>query len=218
MLGVAYDTFAILLADDLQAALVIGRMAGRSGGFHGSSPILLLKNFNQDRGLALFQAIYGTNGGGFNLDFNGHVPAIPVAATEPVHRAANHALDIATYAVRQRGSANDVRALHHRTPYNITASRAYNAGKNELPHHVDALGNWVVLFSFGLTVDFYVGHKTVCVESGDALIFNGAAAHGVVHGFTHAVRSHSTYRGQTRTLVGMAPIDGVRLSVQARQS
>jgi len=26
-------------------------MAGRSGGFHGSSPILLLKNFNQDRGL-----------------------------------------------------------------------------------------------------------------------------------------------------------------------
>ena len=66
MLGVAYDIFAILLADDLQAALVIGRMAGRSGGFHGSSPILLLKNFNQDRGLALFQAIYGTNGGGFN--------------------------------------------------------------------------------------------------------------------------------------------------------
>ena len=84
-----------------------------------------------------------------------------------------------------------MRALHHRTPYNITASRAYNAGKNELPHHVDALGNWVVLFSFGLTVDFYVGHKTVCVESGDALVFNGAAAHGVVHGFTHAVRLHS---------------------------
>ena len=55
MLGVEYDIFAILLADDLQAALVIGRMAGRSGGFHGSSPILLLKNFNQDRGLALFR-------------------------------------------------------------------------------------------------------------------------------------------------------------------
>ena len=196
-----------------QAALIIGRMAGRSGGFGGSSPILLLKNFNQDRGLALFQAIYGTNGSGFNRNFNGHVPA-----TESVHRAANHALDIATYAVRQRGSDNDVRALHHRTPYNITISRAYNAGKNELPHHVDALGNWVVLFSFGLTVDFFVGHKTVCVESGDALIFNGAAAHGVVHGFTHAVRLHSTYRGQTRALVGVAPIDGFRLSVQARQS
>lgn len=63
-----------------------------------------------------------------------------------------------------------------------------------------------------------MGHKTVCVESGDALIFNGAAAHGVVHGFTHAVRSHSTYRGQTRALVGMVKIDGFRLSVQARQS
>ena len=58
-----------------QAALIIGRMAGRSGGFDGSSPILLLKNFNQDRGLALFQAIYGTNGSGFNRNFNGHVTA-----------------------------------------------------------------------------------------------------------------------------------------------
>ena len=113
---------------------------------------------------------------------------------------------------------NQVRALRHRTPYNMTLSRAYKAGKNELPHHVDALGNWVVLFSFGLTVDFYVGHKTLCIESGDALIFNGGAAHGVVHGFTRAVRSHSTYRGKERALVGMAAIDNFRLSVQARQS
>ena len=90
--------------------------------------------------------------------------------------------------------------------------------QKELPHHVDALGNWVVLFSFGLTVDFYVGHKTLCIESGDALIFNGGAAHGVVHGFTRAVRSHSTYRGKERALVGMAAIDNFRLSVQARQS
>lgn len=112
-----------------------------------------------------------------------------------------------------------MRALRHRTPYNMTLSRAYNKGRNELPHHVDGLGNWVVLFSFGLTVDFYVGHKTVCIESGDALIFNGGAAHGVVHGFTRAVRSHSTYRGKERTLVGMgASTDDIRLSVQARQS
>ena len=76
----------------------------------------------------------------------------------------------------------------------------------------------VVLFSFGLTVDFFVGHKTLTIESGDALIFNGAAAHGVVHGFTHPVRAQATYRGQKRSLVGMASIDDLRLSVQARQS
>ena len=183
-------------------------MAGRSGGFHGSSPILLLKNFNQDRGLALFKAIYD-NSPGPTRSASGHVQA-----AAPVHRAANHVLDIATAAVRRHGNENDVRlkehlrptshphpnpnpnlsptpcpnpnpnsnlqynqvrALRHRTPYNMTLSRAYKAGKNELPHQVDALGNWVVLlFSFGLTVDFYVGHKTVCIESGDALIFKAA--------------------------------------------
>lgn len=122
-------------------------MAGRSGGFQGSSPILLLKNFNQDRGLALFEDIYEKGG-------RRYAAGKPyVLATEPVHRAANHALDIAAYAVRQRGGENDLRALQSRTPYNMTISRAYGAGRNELPHHVDALGNWVVLFSFGLTVD-----------------------------------------------------------------
>ena len=61
----------------------------------------------------------------------------------------------------------------------------------------------------------------MCIESGDALIFNGAAEHGVVHGFTHPVRAQHTYKGQTRALVGMRDygmLDNFRLSVQARQS
>ena len=96
--------------------------------------------------------------------------------------------------------------------------REYNKGRNELPHHVDGTGSWVVLFSFGLTVDFYVGHKTVCVESGDALIFNGSPSHGVVHGFTNPVRLNATHRGKTQPLVGMRIIEDKRLSVQARMS
>ena len=49
-----------------------------------------------------------------------------------------------TEKVRERHATSS-----HRTPYNITVSRAYNAGNNELPHNVDAMGNWVVFFSFG---------------------------------------------------------------------
>lgn len=89
---------------------------------------------------------------------------------------------------------------------------------NGAPATAPAPAPQVVLFSFGLTVDFFVGHKTLTIESGDALIFNGAAAHGVVHGFARPVRAQATYRGQKRSLVGMASIDDLRLSVQARQS
>ena len=91
-------------------------------------------------------------------------------------------------------------------------------GSHAAPHHVDGTGSWVVLFSFGLTVDFYVGHKTVCVESGDALIFNGSPAHGVVHGLTNPVRRNATYRGKSQKLVGMRILDDKRMSVQARMS
>ena len=93
-------------------------MAGRSNGFHGSSPILLLKNFNQDRGLELFKAIYPrgykpiyTSG----LMRNGG--QLQAAAAEPVQRAANHALEIATAAVRRHGSEDDVRLKEHLDPH-----------------------------------------------------------------------------------------------------
>ena len=102
----------------MQASLIIGRMAGRSNGFHGSSPILLLKNFNQDRGLELFKAIYPqgyNNSPGPRPRSGGPLQAV---AAEPVQRAANHALEIATDAVRRHGSENDVRLTEHLDPHN----------------------------------------------------------------------------------------------------
>ena len=64
-----------------------------------------------------------------------------------------------TEEVRERHATSP-----HRTPYNITVSRAYNAGKNELPHHVDAMGNWVVLFSFGRSARRLRGRTRTCVN------------------------------------------------------
>lgn len=205
-------------------------MQGQSGGFHGSSPILLLKNFNQDRGLRLFETCFGKDGQDY---VNGSAPMtawmhqfMPGSAAavrrqaEAVQRAASRALDICEHAVRQQGDKGQraERALKQRSPWQLTLPREYNKGRNELPHHVDGTGSWVVLFSFGLTVDFYVGHKTVCVESGDALIFNGSPSHGVVHGFTNPVRRNATYRGKSQPLVGMRIVDDKRMSVQARMS
>jgi hypothetical protein len=191
--------------------LIAGRINGLSGGLQGSSPILLLKNFNGDRGLSGALQQYHPSAA------HGQLPPQSHAV---IHKAADRVLDICEYAVLQREHRGAYRALQSRTPYNMTLARPYAVGvpaQSALPHHVDAIGGWVVLFSFGLTVDFFVGHKTVCIESGDALVFNGGPAHGVVHGFSQPVRSHATLRGQTQALVGMRSIDGFRLSVQARQ-
>jgi hypothetical protein len=209
--------------------LIAGRINGLSGGLQGSSPILLLKNFNGDRGLSLFNQIYGAAAGRASGSARGALqqyhPSAAHGQLHPqshavIHKAADRVLDICEYAVLQREHRGAYRALQSRTPYNMTLARPYAVdvpAQSALPHHVDAIGGWVVLFSFGLTVDFFVGHKTVCIESGDALVFNGGPAHGVVHGFSQPVRSHATLRGQTQALVGMRSIDGFRLSVQARQ-
>merc|ERR1719498_2112753 len=111
-----------------------------------------------------------------------------------IYRAADHILNVCEAAAIEHADPSALLALQQRSPYTFAAARPYNKGLNELVHHVDGMGNWVVLFSFGLTVDFFVGHRTVCIESGDALVFNGGAAHGVVHGFAHAVRSNATYK------------------------
>ena len=39
--------------------------------------------------------------------------------------------------------------------------------------HRAECGNWVVLFSFGRTVEFFCGGRTELLESGDAILFNG---------------------------------------------
>ena len=195
--------------------LVGGRIRGMRGGSNGSSPIVLLKNFNQDRGLSLFRTIYQQEPP--PPHYGPHQHSIAAANHAAIHRAADRALDVCKYAMLERSQQRACDALKQRSPYNMTVARSYQQGTNQLPHHVDGLGGWVVLFSFGLTVDFFVGHKTLCIESGDALIFNGAPEHGVDHGFTHPVRADATCRGRPMTLVGMVQIDGLRFAVQARQ-
>ena len=56
----------------------------------------------------------------------------------------------------------------------------YYTPKMSLSRRTDGVGGWLVLFSFCLTVNIFVGRKTVLFESGDALIFVGKTVlHGV---------------------------------------
>ena len=180
---------------------------------------MLIKNFNQDRGLHLAEAMWGKHAKGatHQQDFHNLGPQ-----QQAVHRAASRVLDLCEHVAIQKGDRGALAALQKRTPFYMTAARSYSKGTNTLPHHVDGIGGWVVLFSFGLTVDFFVGHRTVCIESGDALVFNGGPAHGVVHGFTYPVRTNATLTTKegthTKSLAGMSALDdlGLRISVQAR--
>ena len=87
-----------------------------------------------------------------------------------------------------------------------------------LHHHIDGHGRWVVLFSFGLTCDFHAAGRTVTIESGDALVFNGGAAHAVMHGLDK-VHAQPSLNGNTKALpAGMLDkLNNCRVSVQVRQ-
>ena len=71
-----------------------------------------------------------------------------------VRRASDQVLDLAEEAVKADPLAKA--ALAHRTEYASTAVLVYEKGTT-LPRHIDACGHWVVLLSFGMTVDFYAG-------------------------------------------------------------
>merc|ERR1711953_941062 len=96
-----------------------------------------------------------------------------------LHKASNCVMDIADEAVRHDALA--VAALRHQTPFTSTATLIY-VKSTKLPRHVDNCGNWVVLFSFGSTVDFFCEDGAEKFESGDVLVFNGSKRHAVCHG------------------------------------
>jgi hypothetical protein len=79
-----------------------------------------------------------------------------------------------------------------------------------LCNHVDRLGGYLVLLSAGCTVDFSVDGKSIEFASGDALIFNAGAVHGVMHGI-RGVRPGTCPRGLP------AELQDARISVQLRQ-
>mmetsp|Transcript_123030 Transcript_123030/g.223653 ORF Transcript_123030/g.223653 Transcript_123030/m.223653 type:complete len:409 (+) Transcript_123030:69-1295(+) len=189
------------------------------------SPVVLVKNFNRDRGVLLARL----------TDLKGMVEAAPWARkgitnnvreeldshkrgrlnfTTEVRRASDRVLDIGEEAIKNDLLAKD--ALAHRTEYASTAVLVY--GKDTtLPRHVDGCGHWVVLFSFGLTVDFFAGDRSFQFESGDALIFNGSARHHVLHGIDR-VHDEASLRGENRKLPEeLSYLSDIRASFQSRQ-
>merc|ERR1711988_1558160 len=96
-------------------------MRGMSGGFHGSSPILLVKNFNLDRGRSLWVSIYDMNNLlGRRLNREGLYPADTKYVNgeekiQNIHRASDRILDVCEYAVRHQGDEGAAAALRHPT-------------------------------------------------------------------------------------------------------
>jgi len=189
------------------------------------SPVVLVKNFNQDRGISLArstglkemvemapEAREKINDNVRN-QLDSHKKTRLNFTTE-VRHASDRVLDIGEEAVKADGLAKS--ALAHRTEYASTAVLVYDQGTT-LPRHVDGCGHWVVLFSFGVTVDFFAGEGGFSFESGDALIFNGSARHAVTHGID-LVHKKTTLDGKSRKLPEeLSYMNDKRASFQARQ-
>jgi hypothetical protein len=91
----------------------------------------------------------------------------------------------------------------------MQASGLLYTSNGTLYDHVDGIGHYLCLMTMGCAVDFTVGDRVVRFESGDALIFNGGAAHGVMHG----VRKVHPNTGP----LSMPKLRNARLSLQLRQ-
>ena len=114
---------------------------------------------------------------------------------------------------RDEGEDGRERALTERS-YRVAAragGRAVARARNELPHHVDGTGSWVVLFSL-LTRRLLRRPQDGCIES--ATRSSSTPALPVVHGCP----STRSTAGRCQPLVGMRIIDDKRMSVQARMS
>eukprot|EP00418_Pyrodinium_bahamense_P072668 CAMPEP_0179095494 /NCGR_PEP_ID=MMETSP0796-20121207/43846_1 /TAXON_ID=73915 /ORGANISM="Pyrodinium bahamense, Strain pbaha01" /LENGTH=444 /DNA_ID=CAMNT_0020793181 /DNA_START=40 /DNA_END=1374 /DNA_ORIENTATION=- len=190
------------------------------------SPIVLVKNFNCDRGLRLAH-ITGLREmvemspeaqRALTQNVRSELDAYPkgLAATSEVRRASDRVLDLCEEAVQEDPLA--VQALRRRTEYASTAVLIYDQ-QTPLPRHVDNCGHWVVLFSFGLTVDFFCGESGLKFESGDALVFNGSRQDAVMHGIDKIHARATIAGGKTRKLPAeMEYLQKIRVSFQARQS
>jgi hypothetical protein len=138
-----------------------------------------------------------------------------------VHRSSIPLQDYADAALRTAAAV--LRAQHGHTvvgraaaahvcirrPF-MQASGLLYSSDGVLHDHVDGVGNYLVLLSLGCTVDFLVDGRIIAFASGDALIFNGGAAHGVMHG-VRAVHPRTCPPGLP------AELRGARLLLQLRQ-
>jgi len=196
----------------------------RKPGDDFGSPVALVKNFNRDRGVLLARltgmremvemAPEARAALTQNVRSELDSYAKGRSATGEVQRASNRVLDMVQDAVKDDLPANS--ALRHRTDYASTAVLVYDKGQT-LPRHIDNCGHWVVLFSFGCTVDFHAGGKSVKFESGDVLVFNGSKRDAVMHGIDK-MHPRPTFRGKACKLPAeLEYLDGCRVSFQARQ-
>lgn len=190
-----------------------------------ASPVVLVKNFNRDRGV-LLASIAGLRPmvemapkamSELTRNVRSELAAYPQgeAGTREVQRASERVMDICQHEVRHDQPAKD--ALAKRTAYSSTAVLIYDKHAR-LPRHVDNCGSWVILFSFGNTVDFFCGDQAVAFESGDALVFNGGKQHAVRHGIDW-FRTYATVKdGKRRKLPNSLDyLRDLRVSFQARQ-
>mmetsp|Transcript_117044 Transcript_117044/g.331256 ORF Transcript_117044/g.331256 Transcript_117044/m.331256 type:complete len:470 (-) Transcript_117044:228-1637(-) len=189
------------------------------------SPVVLVKNFNRDRGVLLArltglkemvemapEARKKINDNVRN-ELDSH-QKIRRNFTSEVRRASDRVLDLGGEAMQEDFVARS--ALAHRAEYASTAVLVYDQGTT-LPRHVDGCGHWVVLFSFGVTVDFFAGSSSFKFESGDALIFNGSSRHAVMHGIDR-VHKRATLNGKALELPEeLGYMQDKRASFQTRQ-
>lgn len=189
------------------------------------SPIVLVKNFNRDRG-ALLARLTGLREmvemapdarKNINDNVRNELDAHKKTRrnfTSEVRQASDRVLDIGQEAVKADVAAHA--AIAHRTEYASTAVLVYDHGTT-LPRHVDGCGHWVILLSFGVTVDFFAGDRSIMFESGDALIFNGSKTHAVMHGIDR-LRKKASLRGKSVALPEeLSYMSSRRASFQARQ-
>lgn len=185
------------------------------------SPVLLFKNYLRDRGVKLMtefgiivqpiaygQAHYSTAAVQNTQLVQHHAEAVLQLCRElPVVKCDKMALKAMST------SESNARTYGWHQPVGL----AYPRGSS-LHRHVDQAGGWVVLFSFGLTCDFYAGGRVVNIESGDALVFNGGQAHQVLHGLDR-VHERPTFNGKNQGLShGMLEkLSETRVSIQVRQ-
>ena len=219
---------------------------GNVGSGNFGSPVFLVKNYRKDRGESLMREIgVSVNQGRLGVNagvFVQHHSTVPgqgsVGNPNDVHKHAEAVLQLcmgldvvkkdvkALDALKNRQSFDSNAAAHRTHPalpgghgYGWTApiGLAYPIGST-LHHHIDGHGRWVVLFSFGLTCDFHAAGRTITIESGDALVFNGGGAHAVMHGLDK-VWSQPSLAGVTKALpAGMLDkLANTRISVQVRQ-
>jgi len=184
------------------------------------SPIIHIKNFGSDRGGWLLgkmtiqhgpHALHPQQHPGFGAITGG---------TALLYECADRCFELAEAAVRDSSHPyknESLRALRHRSQY-MPPAALYYTPQAKLGHHKDGMGSWLVLFSFGLTVDFFVGGESVVFESGDALIFVGnSVEHGIDNTLAHATRGGKGWQrcDLPRDVARMT--HGLRVSLQARQ-